>query len=285
MSNAPAAAGEVRQAIQRAADNVSPFLEHLARLGFAAKGIVYITMGFLAALAPVGMSNGPTGTRGALATLFRQPTGTIILATIAAGMFCFGLWQLVRAVEDPEYEGTSWKAIGKRIAWGFNALAHFAFTFIALGLLIGYRHAAASDDQNVRDWTATALSYPFGRWVVAGIAVGIIFNGLLHVARGIRGKLDKHLVIQGVSPSANKWLCGIARFGISFRGLVFTIIGIFLIMAAYHHNAGEARGLGGALRSVAAQPYGRWLLAITALGLISYGLYDFILARFRRIRV
>ena len=77
----------------------------------------------------------------------------------------------------------------------------------------------------------------------------------------------------------------ISRFGVAARGGVFGLLGTFLIKSAYHVNANEARGISGTLRAVAAEPYGRWLLATCALGLIAYGMYDFVLARYRMIRV
>ena len=75
------------------------------------------------------------------------------------------------------------------------------------------------------------------------------------------------------------------RFGIGARGVVFLVIGWFLVRAARQADASQASGVGDALRTVAAQPYGRWLLAVTGLGFIAYGLYEFANARYRRIAV
>jgi hypothetical protein len=66
---------------------------------------------------------------------------------------------------------------------------------------------------------------------------------------------------------------------------VFGITGLFLIQAAYRSNAGEAEGLGGALRALEQQPFGPWVLGVVALGLVSYGLYMFVMALYRRIKV
>jgi len=71
--------------------------------------------------------------------------------------------------------------------------------------------------------------------------------------------------------------------GLSARGVVFGIIGVFLIQAALHSNAGEALGLSGALRALEQQSYGQWVLGIVALGLVAYGFYMLVLARYRRI--
>ena len=75
----------------------------------------------------------------------------------------------------------------------------------------------------------------------------------------------------------------LGRFGYAALGVVFTIIGIFLIVAAVQDNPHEAKGLDTALQELLRQPFGPILLAIVALGLIAYGVYSFVEARYRRV--
>jgi hypothetical protein len=263
------------------------FMEHFARFGFAIKGVVYCIIGLLAALAPIGLGGArPTGTQGVLRTLFMQPVGSLLLAVVAFGLLCFGLFQLLRAIDDPEREGRDARALAQRIGWGCNALVQFALVAVAIGVLVGYRRAASvvEDERQIHDWTATAISYPLGRWVVGGIGACIIVYGVLQIRRGVIGKLDKWLSFLEADETSRRWARGISRFGVAARGVVFALIGSFLIRAAYDFNPHEAKGLGGTLRTLAAEPHGAWLLGIAALGLVAYGLYDFVLARFRRIR-
>jgi hypothetical protein len=271
--------------LETAARHVSPFVEHFARFGYAAKGVVYLIIGLLAALAPIGVSDHPIGQRGALAALLQQPVGSVLLIAAAAGLLCFGIFQFIRAVEDPERVGWTIKGIIKRTGWLGNAFAQFALVAAALGMMIGYHRFASDEDARVRDWTATALSYPFGRWIVAIIGACIIAYGVQQLLAGLRGKLDKRLDLKPLRHPANRWLCGISRFGIAARGAVFAALGYFLIVAAWDANAHEAVGLGGTLRTLAGETYGRWILGLSAAGFIAYGLYDFVLARYRRIAV
>jgi hypothetical protein len=261
-------------------------MEHFARFGFAIKGVVYCIIGALAAMAPIGLGTRPTGTQGVLRTLFMQPVGSLLLAVVAFGLLCFGIFQLLRAIEDPEREGTDARGIARRIGWACNGLVQFGLVAVAVGLLVGYRrvaNASAEDEHQIRDWTATALSYPLGRWVVGAIGTGILIYGVLQIRRGVIGKLDKWLSFLDTTATSRKWARGVSRFGVAARGVVFSLIGSFLIRAAYDFNPHEAKGLGGTLRTLAAEPYGAWLLGIAALGLVAYGLYDFVLARFRHI--
>lgn len=290
MTHAPAAtaAGHLdraKQQVHDAVQDVSPFIQRFARFGFAAKGVVYLIIGGLAALAPIGRTDKPVGTRGALEHLFRQPIGAALLAVVALGLLCFGVWKLIRAIEDPEREGTSWGAIAKRVGWAFNAFVHFGLVLGAISLLIGSRRAASGEDQKLHDWTGAVMDYPFGRWIVAAIGVGVVCYGVKQVIDGCRGSLDKRLVLTEVGPGAKKWIRGVSRFGVAARGVVFALMGLFLVKAAKDFDANQAHGLGGALAELARQPYGPYLLGTVALGLVAYGLYDFVLARWRHIRV
>jgi hypothetical protein len=285
MTNVSCHIDKAAEHLESASRRVSPFIEHFARFGYAAKGVVYFIIGLLGALAPIGLSDRPTGQRGALAALLRQPTGSLLLIVAAAGLVCFGIFQFIRAVEDPEHAGWTFKGVIKRAGWLANAFAQFALVAAALNMMIGYHRAAADDDARVRDWTATALSYPFGRWVIAIIGGCVIAYGVQQVLAGFGGRLDRRLDLDDLTDAAHRWLCGISRFGVAARGAVFAALGYFLVVAAYHANAHEAYGLGGTLRTLATEAFGRWILALSAAGLIAYGLYDFVLARYRRIPV
>jgi hypothetical protein len=63
--------------------------------------------------------------------------------------------------------------------------------------------------------------------------------------------------------------------------VLFGLVGFFLVRAAYQYDPSEAIGLDGALAKLAHQPYGRWLLAAAAVGLIAYGVFALIQARYR----
>ena len=83
---------------------------------------------------------------------------------------------------------------------------------------------------------------------------------------------------------ARRPIVQMSRFGIGARGVVFGVIGVGLIVAAWHTNPQEAVGVGGALSWLSGQAYGPWLLAVVAAGLIAYGFYEFVRARYRVIR-
>ena len=73
------------------------------------------------------------------------------------------------------------------------------------------------------------------------------------------------------------------RFGLDARGIVFGLVGLFLIVSSLRFHPNEATGLGGALQEFLRQPSGSWILLIIALGLIAYGLLMLAVARYGRI--
>ena len=89
--------------------------------------------------------------------------------------------------------------------------------------------------------------------------------------------------LQEMTPTEETWATRIGRFGLAARGIVFAIIGFFLLEAARQSDPSEARGLDGAVQALAQHPYGPWLLGIVALGLVAYGIHMGVQARYRRI--
>jgi hypothetical protein len=127
------------------------------------------------------------------------------------------------------------------------------------------------------------MSYPLGRIVLALIGAGIGIYGVWQLYRAYAAKLDKRLMLAQLSAAGRRAVTWVARSGMAARGVVFGIIGAFLILAAWRYNATEARGLEGALETLRRQPLGQWLLAAVALGLVAYGVFQFVKARYRLI--
>lgn len=286
MSNLSVPTPDIAHHVREAVRQASPFVEKFARVGYAAKGVIYSLIGVLAVMAALGQRGGDvSGSRGVLRTLFEQPFGQILLGAVALGLACYAAWQFIRAVEDPDHVGNDTKGIGKRIGYFGSGVIHAALVVYAINILLGYaRHSGGDDNANAQSWSATIMSYPAGRWLVAGIGIGIGIYGLMQIYHGFIAKLDR-IDVSSLSTNARKWVCRACQFGLAARGAVFAIMGIFFALTAYHENPGEAKGLSGALDYVRDQPYGPWLLLVVALGVMAYGFYELVKARYRRINV
>ncbi|MBN9388194.1 MAG: DUF1206 domain-containing protein [Chloroflexi bacterium] len=255
----------------------------LGRIGYAAKGVVYMVIGFLAALAAFGGGGGETTDRkGAVQKIYEQPFGVFLLAAIAFGLACYALWSFIMAAADTENKGTKPKGIATRLVYAGIGVSYLLFAFGAIQLLTGAGNMGKNSDASAKDWTAQLLSKPFG--VALVIIAGLVVLGVAgwQFYKAYKAEFKKHLEMGEMSPQVQEWLVRFGRFGLAARGVVFGVMGIFLIVAALKNDPNQAKGLGGSLNELASQAYGQVLLGIVAIGLVAYGLYSLGEARYRR---
>ena len=283
MSHLSHSVGRVAHHAEKSLADASPWIVFLARAGYAAKGAVYSVVGLLALFAAFGNGGETTGSKGALRNILGQPFGVVLVSLLAVGLAGYALWCFVQAIADPERAGNDGKGIAKR-AWRFGkGLIHLSLVIAAIGMVTG-RASGGDGESNIDRWTAKLMAMPWGVWLVGAVGVGIVAYGFWQFGRAWRVDLDKMLSLGELPPDARRPVVQVSRFGIGARGVVFAIIGVGLIIAAKQADPQEARGVGGALQTLAAQAYGRWLLAIVAAGLIAYGFYEFVRAGYRVIR-
>jgi uncharacterized protein DUF1206 len=259
----------------------SGVMRGLARVGYAAKGAVYIIIGFLAAKLAFGQGGQATDQRGALRTIAEQPFGKILLIIIAIGLLAFGLWSLIQAIFDTEGEGRQAKGIVARVGYAVVGIAYLVLAFGAYQLAAGTGTGGKSTTSTTQDATAKLLALPFGVPLV--IIVGLVVLGIAVYlyARAWRAKFQRKLALSNLRPPVRKTMITLGRLGYAALGVVFTIIGFFLIVAAVRFDPHKAKGLDSAIGELQKLPFGQLLLALVALGLLAYGVYSFIEARYR----
>ena len=266
---------------EEAARRASPWVEWLARFGYAAKGGVYIIMGVLAMLVVVRAGGRMTDQNGTFRVIEDAPFGRVLLGLVAVGLLGYVLWRSVQAVADPDGEGTDLKDIAKRIGYAGSALIHAFFALTAASQALG-----AGDDwgSSSEEWTAWILSLPLGWLLVAAVGAGIVGVGLYQIYEAYHAEFKKYLKLGALGDGEHGWIKHGGRFGVAARGVVFLIAGVFLVLAALRSDEREVRSLGGALAALLEQPFvGDLLLGIAAIGLVAYGLLMFAVARYRRI--
>jgi hypothetical protein len=257
------------------------WVERLARLGYLAKGIVYAIVGVLAVQAAFGAGGQTTDTKGALGAIAAQPFGKFLLALLTVGLIGYVVWRFVQAVQDPEHKGDDAKGWATRLGYAVSGLIYASLAFTAIGLIRGSDGGGGGNSE--QDWTARLLAQPFGQWLVGLVGAFVIGLGFYQLYQAYKAKFRKQMKLQEMSPTEETWATRIGRFGLGARGVVFCIIGFFLLQAARQSDASQVRGLDGALQSLAQQPYGPWLLGIVALGLVAYGIHMAVQARYIRI--
>jgi hypothetical protein len=280
-------AGDVAAAAGRQAEDAveeaKPWVVRLGRFGFAAKGIVYGIVGILAVEAAAGLGGATTDTRGAIGRLVQAPLGRAWLAAIGVGLIGYVLWRFVQAALDTDNQGTDLRGIAIRGSYAVIALTYAGLALYALRLSFG--GTATGESSATQDWTAKLMSQPLGQWLVASAGLVVIGIGVGQLWQAWTASFCKRLRLHEMTETQQQWVVRAGRLGSAARGIVFGVIGVFLIVAAYHASPGEARGLSGALATLAEQPFGIWLLGLVGAGLVAYGAFMLVQARFRRMYI
>ena len=260
---------------------IAPWVEHLARVGYASKALLYITVGLLAAQAGLGRGGRTVDTQGAMRVVHGVTFGRVALLIVAAGLIGYALWRIVEGVVDADGRGSDLKGIAMRLGFVGRGLFHAGLAITALRLA-NRDHPGPHADQT-RHWTAVAFSLPGGGLLVGLAALAIGGYGIYQLYRAYASKLSRQLELSRLSARAVWWVTAVSRFGIGARGVVFCLIGLFLARAAARHDAAQAGGVRKSLGLLAG--IGRWPFVVVALGLVAYGVYELVNARYRRISV
>lgn len=280
MANASSTANRAKRGAERAASGDK--MEKLARAGYLTKGIVYAIIGVLAFQAAIGSGGQTSGSRGAIRQIAEQPFGQILLILTAIGLLGYAAWRFIQAIKDPEGKGSDGEGIVKRIGFAISGLIYLFLSFYAASIVFGWSTGGSGGGQQA--WTAKLLAQPFGQWLVGIVGAIVIGVGFYQFYKAYKAKfMDKYKTGE-MSQAERTWAERAGRFGLSARGVVFCIIGIFLIQAAIQADPSETRGLGGVLQTLAQQPYGPWLLGLVALGLIAYAVHCIAQSRYRTVQ-
>lgn len=252
-------------------------IAHLARLGYACIGLVYMIAGGLAALSGLGRGGSTGGQENALRAILHQPFGRVALAVIAIGLIGYTLWRFVSAATDSEDRGDDAKGLGIRIGSALRGLV-YAFITVEVIRLMLHRSGASGGEARAEHWTRTLMAKPFGPWMVGAVGLGVIGYGLYQLYSAWDSKLSKRINLGEIDTRVRDKVVTISRFGIGARGVVFLIIGGSLLLAAARLRPSEARSTSGALQALP-EP----ALVLVGLGLAAYGVYAMVNARYRRI--
>ncbi|RFU38024.1 DUF1206 domain-containing protein [Actinomadura logoneensis] len=255
------------------------WFHHLARIGLAGRGVIYVLIGVLAVQVAFGSGGGEADQKGALATVVGTPGGKVVLWVIVVGFAGLALWQYAEALYGQPVPGGHKPR--KRLTSLGRAIVYTATLAGTLGFALGSK--GKSSDQQSQSFTAKAMGEPGGRWLVLAIGIAIAAVGVVMLFKAVRRKFLEELKTEQMSRQVRRVATIVGVTGQVARALVFGGIGTFLIYAAVTFDAGKAKGLDGTLRKFADTPAGPWLLVAVAAGLTIFGVYSFFEARWRKV--
>jgi hypothetical protein len=253
----------------------------MGRWGLAARGAVYLVVAVLAAR--IAFGDGATADReGALHAVVRQPFGRWVLAALTVGFGTYAAYRLLRAATGRAEDATGEReGVAGRLGNAAVGIVYVALFVSSATVVLG--GGARGGDAQEKGWTARLLAHAWGEWLVGVAGVGVVVAGIVLVAMGLREDFADKLRVDELAPWQRRWFPRLGVVGWVARGVVFGIIGVFLVHAAWTHDPREAVGVDGALHRVASAPLGPVLLSVVAAGLAAYGLYSLVEARWRRV--
>ena len=263
------------QAMRSGARDVARWVPPAARLGYAAKGVVYLMIGWIALRAATAAGE-VQGATGALASLRDETGGRQMLTAIAIGLACHVLWRAVQALLDPEHPSGHdvGKRLGMRVFYAISAVVYASLALTAWQLAHGGNTGESGESQV---WISELLRKPAGTWLVMGAGLGVIGYGMHQLYKAWRGDVNRHLAPH--TERARRTLKALGRFGTAARGLVLLPIGWFVFNAGRLYRSEAAVDTEEVLKMLGSG----WLLALVGLGLAAYGAHQVGKALYRRI--
>lgn len=236
-------------------------------------GVVHVLVAWLAIQIVLGQGDEQTDSKGAVSELAQTPVGPLLLWVVAIGLAFFAIWQFMLACVGFWYIPKQRKRITKRVgaaARGITAaaIALAAFKYATSG-------SAGDSTEQQQELTAQVLAMPGGQFLVGAAAVAILVTAVVIGRKGVKKSFEEDLDMSKVPG----WTEPVGRAGWIGKGVAYGVIGVLVGFAAIYADPEQSGGMDKALHTLAAQPYGAFLLAAVAFGMAAFGVYCFVAAR------
>ena len=248
-----------------------------ARIGIVAYGITHLLVAWLALHVAFGSGGGQTDQSGAFQTIASQPFGRVLLWVLVVGFVAVALWRLEQAVFATGGVQDTKEQVKKRVERGFQAAV-----FIALALLAGSIAAGAGSSGTGQEAAAGVLGWPGGQFLVGLVGLVILAVAAVKAKHGWEKKFLEEMDVPS-DQHARQVVERLGQAGSIAKAVALGLIGVLVVYAAVRFDPSQANGLDPALKALAGQPFGMFLLAAVALGLAAYGVFCFFDAKYHRV--
>ncbi|MDP9221915.1 MAG: DUF1206 domain-containing protein [Actinomycetota bacterium] len=249
----------------------------LARFGLLSRGFVYLVIGWLTLKIALGQGKQQANQQGALADVAQQSYGELLLWALGLGFAAYAIWRLSQAAFGTATDGSK---AGPRVQALARGIVYASFAFMTFSFIAGTSQKTQTHQQAAL--TARVMRHDYGRWLVGIAGIIVIVVGAAQVIEGVTKKFQRQLQMADASETTRKVVIRLGQVGTVTRGLVFVVAGFLVVDAAVTFDPKKSTGLDGALRTLAHQPFGPWLLSASAVGLMAFGLYGLASARYTK---
>nr|WP_321413542.1 DUF1206 domain-containing protein [uncultured Allomuricauda sp.] len=253
-------------------------IKQIARTGHAAKGTVYLLTGGLAAGAAVGIAKSSEGKLGVIKFLQDQPFGNVLLGVLAVGLLCYAIWRFFESIRDPENMGTDLKAIGKRTGFFFSGVIYLGLSAYSVYQIFRSTGTQQSSGKSL-------LPTDYLDLIFYAIAIAMALKAVFQIVKAYKGTfLDKFQLQSLSNVKTRKTIKWLAYSGLLARATVIGIVSYFFFTAADTAKRTNIKGTSDAFSFLRQNSGGTWLMVAVALGLMCYGVYMLIMAKYRKFK-
>jgi Domain of Unknown Function (DUF1206) len=260
-------------------------LRRLAALGLVGYAVIHLLIGWLALTlawfesSPSASGERPTDSSGALALVARYPAGDALLWVLAVGLAALCVWQAVEVLRHNRHVPPAGrerrdallqvvKTVGTAAFYGYLALS-------AVRTALGHGQGRGKEQHTV----AGVLGWPGGQVIVTAVAVVVAAIGGYLIQKGWRSDFTDEIALDRFPPRLRDGTRRICQVGFVLKGVALVLVGVVVGWAAITADPGRGDGMDGALRVVAGEPFGQWLLTLIAVGLAAFAVYCLVRAR------
>jgi hypothetical protein len=272
-----AATGTTAKRAAREAEDSKP-VEGMARFGLCGRGLVYLVVGLLALQVAFG-HHGRAYRNGALAAIRDKPLGGFLLVALAVAFTGYAGWRLLQAATGHRDEDDERKRAAKRVASLGRGLLYASFAWTDVRFLM----TSQESRDRTEPLTARVMSWPGGQTLVCCVGAALIVGGGYMVFRGVTQKFLERLDLHGAPRAAEVAAATVGLVGMVSRGVLVGLVGGFLVQAAVTYDPDKAKGLDASLKSLADEPLGGLLIGVLGIGLVAFGVWSFLEARYRKV--
>jgi hypothetical protein len=260
-------------------DDKEKWFDRFLRFGLISKGIVYCLLGILAFMTAAGLSQDEASKKETFVVIYDQPFGQVLLLLLSIGMLGYVTLRSYQCFKDSDNKGDSMKGLIIRIGYGFSALMYLGLTAFALNLVF---NGSDDDGSSRKFFVGKILSLSYGEWLIGIAGLIIVGSGINQIYKGLSASFMKQITL--IRSSFEKLYKNAGRIGYTSRGIVLGIIGYLILHAAFTSNPGEAEGSEQAFAFIE-NKFGSFLMGSIALGLIAYGVFMFVKARYQKLNI
>lgn len=246
-------------------------------IGWAAKGVVYLTLSYLVLQVALGSATQEASTSGAVRTVAATAPGQVATIALGVGLLFFAVGRIleVTTLAEPQI-GAGDRVKAAVLAALYASLALTAFNIVRQSASTG---GGSTEQQS----SGFLLGLPGGRFIVGVVGLAVIGYGAYEAYKGVKQRFLGTLRTGQMSPAVRS---GITRLGIAAyvtKGFIVALVGYFFLRSAITYNPDEARGLDAALGEIAQESGGQAVLVAVAVGLLAYAAFAFVESRYRRV--